>query len=108
MEYVTDIFDIPICTKASRAAKQGGASRRRRLHLLPLGLRAQRGAVASHQGNQRILCKHPVARMGRAWGPVVSVQVPGEEEEWNSWVLGSHLVGGARREEETVLREGAR
>lgn len=25
MEYVTDIFDIPICTKASGAAKQGGA-----------------------------------------------------------------------------------
>lgn len=41
------------------------ASRWRRLHLLPLGLRARSGAVESLQGRQRTLCKHPVAKMGR-------------------------------------------
>lgn len=69
---------LKLLAQPSRVEPQ--ASRRRRLHLLPLGLGAQIGAVESHQGRQRILCKHPRARMGRAWGPVVSVQVLGEEE----------------------------
>lgn len=100
MEYVTDIFDIPICTKASRTAKQGGASRRRRLHLLPLGLRAQiPGAPAD-------TVQAPCSQGGKDRSPVVSIQVPGEQK-WNSWVLGRHRDGGARREEETVRREEA-
>lgn len=78
---------LKLLAQPSRVEPQ--ASRRRRLHLLPLGLRAQiPGAPAD-------TVQAPCSQGGKDRSPVVSIQVPGEQE-WNSWVLGRHRDGGAR------------